>query len=134
MLLPVLRVQADIGEHVDGGFEDKERIAGAHMMETVLLQAPRKGLPEVAASPGAPLVDMLYPALFIPAYEYRVVMLRIFIEEMGAGKMGDHLRIDAACPAQVCKNPPHIGMRGGYDERRFFFWRGCLAGPAFPLR
>ena len=137
MLLPAFRVEGDIGEQIDGGFEYIERVISAEIMKAVLRVTPFD-VAAVAFADGiqSALVSMTRNAVFIESDEHGVVIflcpilgfLAAFVDELLANEGVEYLSVDASLLQQIGIYPTHRlvlrrqlkGLRGLW---RFFFCR-----------
>ena len=118
VVLPPLRVQRDVREHIYRGFKGVQFAAGALPVETVFLLTAGECLAEMGAGEGSPGVEVADLTLFIPAHKDGVVVLGALVEEPLSRKGGHHLWGDAPGLAQVSEHPPHIFV-GGWDFQNF---------------
>ena len=85
--LPALRMERDVGEHIDGSFEHIEAPICADVVEAVAGIAALHIEPEgFAEAVGAALVGMAGDAVFIRTHENRIVVIGVFIASWDAGK------------------------------------------------
>lgn len=93
--LPVIRVQGQKRQHVDGRLKHIEQIVSPHMVEAVLgaaaLHIDLKGL---APAVGAPFVGVAGDATLVRAHKDAVVVLGVLIEQPLPGKVGDDGAVD----------------------------------------
>ena len=94
MMLPVIRMHADIGQQIDGRLEHIELFARAQPVKTVPLLTAGQSLTEAALCNRSPQRHMAGLTVFIPSHKHGVVVLRTFIQQMGVGKGRHHLRVD----------------------------------------
>ena len=127
VILPPLRVERNIGQHIYRGLKGVELSAGTWPVEAVLLLAAGERLAEMGACQRPPGVEVANLALLIPAHKHGVVVVGTLVEEVFPGEGGHHLRGDAPGLAQVSEHPPHIFM-GGWDFQLFRFFLSWTGG------
>ena len=120
--LPVLWVQCQKGEQVDGRLEYIEPVAGPVPVETVpgiaALHIDAEGLAHAA---GAPLVGMTDNAVLIFPNEHGVVIFLVLIDQSGPDKGAQHLPVDEAPFQEVGVQPPHLPAHWRLNEFLFRF-------------
>ena len=113
VLLPTLRVQGDIGEQVDGGFEHIELPAGSHPVEAVgriaSLHIEAEGLPFAV---GTPLMGVPGDSRRVQSHKDDVVVGQVLIDKALPYKGCEHRTVDLPRPQQVAKHPPLISGGG----------------------
>ena len=134
VFLPVLWIQGQKGEQVNGRLEYIEPVAGPVRMEAVsgiaALHIDAEGLAYVA---GAPLMGMTDNAVLIFPDEHGVVIFLVLIDQSSPDKGVEYLPVDEALFQEVGVQPPHLPARWRLDEFffRFLFLPGRrLIGPA----
>ena len=130
MALPALRMERDVGEHIDGSFEHIEAPICADMVEAVTGIAALHIEPEgFAEAVGAALVGMAGDAVFIRTHENRIVVIGVFIQQLLSCKVRHNAPVDIPVLDQIGIDPAHIGIGRRKDKglRRLlypFFGRG----------
>ena len=119
VILPPLRVERNIGQHIYRGLKGVEFSAGTWPVEAEFPLAARQCLAKMGAGKGPPGVEVADLALLISTHKNSVVVVCTLIEEALPGEGGHHLRSDAPGLAQVSECPPHIAM-GGRNLQSFF--------------
>lgn len=129
LALPVLRVQADIGQQIDGGLENEQVLTGACMVEAVLRQTAFYIDPKGPAFEiGASHMGMTGNAVLVETDEHGVMMIRFFVKRSCVGEMLDDRSVDSTAFHEVSKQAAHILIPWRQDERRWrevFFFIGC---------
>ena len=128
MPLPVLRIKGDEGQHIDGRFKHIQASVCADMMEAVswitALDVQAEGF---SVAVGAAFMGMARNPLRIRADEHGVVILGIFIQESGLGKVRHHISCDAAMLDEIRKHSAHLFV-GGRQCKWFRRFLGALLG------
>ena len=129
MPLPVLWVQRQKGEQINGRLEYIDPVAGPVPVETVsgiaALHIDAEGLAHVA---GVPLMGMTDNAVLIFPDEHGVVIFLVLIDQSGPDKGTQHLPVDQALFQEIGVQPPHLPAHWRLDE---FLFRFLLLGRRF---
>ena len=102
--LPVLRIKGDEGQHIDGRFKHIQASVCAEIVEAVswitALHIQAKGFPVAV---GTALMGVVGDTICIRANKHGVVILGIFIQKSGLGKVRHHISCDAAMLDEIRK-------------------------------
>ena len=119
MPLPVLRIKGDEGQHIDGCFKHIQTSVCADIMEAVswitALHIQAKGFPVAV---GAALMGVVGDTICIRANKHGVVILGIFIQKSGLGKVRHHIPCDAAMLDEVQPCDMLCVLRFGFRGHR----------------
>ena len=119
MLFPILWVEGEIRQKINGRLEYKQASISAQVVEAVSGIAALYVLPECLSSAvGAPLVSMARSAGFILAYKHHVVVRFIFVEHPCPGEVCDHIPVNMTVLHQVGVYSAHIPV-GGRQHKLF---------------
>ena len=100
--LPVLRMERDVGEHIDGRLEHIEAFVCSHMVKTVAGIAALHIEPEgFSVAVGTPFVGVTRDAFLICAHKYCIVVFRIFVQEPFPGEVGYHTSVNVPMLHQI---------------------------------
>ncbi len=127
MFLPAVWVEGDVGQEVDGGFEDIEGLVGPVFVEAMLACAALNVHAEhPSLAVGTADVRVLGLTAVIQPHENAVVM-RVLVEQLFMYEIGDDLPVNVALTHEVGVHTPHGSVRLRQREGlRNFIHRLCL--------
>ena len=109
VLLPVLWMECDIGQHINGSLKHIEALICADMVKAVPGIAALHIQPECfPVAVGTPFVCMTGYALLIYTNKYGIVVISIFVQELLSGEVRNHAPVDATVLDQIGIDPAHI--------------------------
>ena len=123
MFLPLARVHGNVREHINGRFEHIKASVCAGVMKTVAriagLDVQAKSFAEAVR---AAQMGVARAAAFIRSDEHGIMMRRVLVEQLLAGKVRNNVGVQPACFKKIREHAVHICIRNRWSKRLLLGW------------